>query len=117
MLADKDRIFTNLYGLHDWGLKGAMARGGWDGTNLKTNRPVRIKSAQRLRHQVNAPSAETKPTPGPAAKPAKLPRGLGLGDAVGRGLGEEEDDVGFGGLGSLGLTHRREGAENEQECE
>ena len=23
MLADKDRIFTNLYGLHDWGLKGA----------------------------------------------------------------------------------------------
>jgi NADH-quinone oxidoreductase subunit F len=32
MLADKDRIFTNLYGLHDWGLKGAYARGGWDGT-------------------------------------------------------------------------------------
>src|SRR5665213_2114276 len=32
MLADKDRIFTNLYGLHDWGLKGARARGSWDGT-------------------------------------------------------------------------------------
>src|SRR5579859_4017001 len=32
MLADKDRIFTNLYGLHDWGLKGAMARGAWDNT-------------------------------------------------------------------------------------
>jgi NADH-quinone oxidoreductase subunit F len=32
MLADKDRIFTNLYGLHDWGLEGAMARGAWDGT-------------------------------------------------------------------------------------
>jgi NADH-quinone oxidoreductase subunit F len=32
MLADKDRILTNLYGLHDWGLKGAMARGAWDGT-------------------------------------------------------------------------------------
>ena len=32
MLADKDRIFTNLYGLHDWGLEGARARGGWDGT-------------------------------------------------------------------------------------
>jgi NADH-quinone oxidoreductase subunit F len=32
MLADKDRIFTNLYGLHDWGLKGAMERGAWDGT-------------------------------------------------------------------------------------
>ena len=32
MLADKDRIFTNLYGLRDWGLKGAMARGQWDNT-------------------------------------------------------------------------------------
>jgi NADH-quinone oxidoreductase subunit F len=32
MLADKDRIFTNLYGLHDWGLAGARARGGWDGS-------------------------------------------------------------------------------------
>src|SRR5262249_36410960 len=32
MLADKDRIFTNLYGFHDWGLDGARARGGWDGT-------------------------------------------------------------------------------------
>ena len=32
MLADKDRIFLNLYGLHDWGLKGARARGAWDGT-------------------------------------------------------------------------------------
>ena len=32
MLADKDRIFTNLYGLHDPGLKGARSRGAWDGT-------------------------------------------------------------------------------------
>ena len=32
MLADKDRIFRNLYGQHDWGLKGARARGAWDGT-------------------------------------------------------------------------------------
>jgi NADH-quinone oxidoreductase subunit F len=32
MLADKDRIFTNLYGLHDWRLAGARARGDWDGT-------------------------------------------------------------------------------------
>jgi len=32
MLADKDRIFTNLYGMHDRSLKGAMARGAWDGT-------------------------------------------------------------------------------------
>jgi NADH-quinone oxidoreductase subunit F len=32
MLADKDRIFTNLYGFHDWGLEGAKKRGWWDGT-------------------------------------------------------------------------------------
>jgi NADH-quinone oxidoreductase subunit F len=32
MLQDKDRIFTNLYGQHDWGLEGARARGDWDGT-------------------------------------------------------------------------------------
>lgn len=28
-LADEDRIFTNLYGRHDWRLKGAMKRGDW----------------------------------------------------------------------------------------
>src|SRR6195952_2864335 len=32
MLADADRIFTNLYGQHDWRLAGARARGDWDGT-------------------------------------------------------------------------------------
>ncbi len=32
MLADKDRIFTNLYGQYDWRLAGARARGDWDGT-------------------------------------------------------------------------------------
>ena len=32
MLQDKDRIFTNIYGVHDKSLKGAMMRGHWDGT-------------------------------------------------------------------------------------
>jgi NADH-quinone oxidoreductase subunit F len=32
MLADKDRIFTNLYGQGDWTLAGARARGAWVGT-------------------------------------------------------------------------------------
>ncbi|RAU21281.1 NADH-quinone oxidoreductase subunit F [Paramagnetospirillum kuznetsovii] len=32
MLRDSDRIFTNLYGFHDWRLAGAKARGDWDGT-------------------------------------------------------------------------------------
>ena len=32
MLADQDRIFTNLYGQGDWGLDGAKARGAWQDT-------------------------------------------------------------------------------------
>ena len=32
MLADQDRIFTNLYGQHDWTLEGARSRGAWQGT-------------------------------------------------------------------------------------
>ena len=32
MLADKDRIFTNLYGEHDCRLPAARRRGDWDGT-------------------------------------------------------------------------------------
>ena len=32
MLADADRIFTNLYGFQDWRLKAAQARGDWDNT-------------------------------------------------------------------------------------
>jgi NADH-quinone oxidoreductase subunit F len=32
MLADKDRIFTNLYGYQPWNLSAARARGDWDNT-------------------------------------------------------------------------------------
>ena len=32
MLKDEDRIFTNIYGMHDRTLAGAKARGHWDGT-------------------------------------------------------------------------------------
>jgi NADH-quinone oxidoreductase subunit F len=32
MLADRDRVFTNLYGDGDWRLAGARSRGDWDGT-------------------------------------------------------------------------------------
>ena len=32
--------------------------GGWNATNLKTNKPVRIKSAQRLRFETDAPAAD-----------------------------------------------------------
>ncbi len=32
MLKQEDRIFQNIYGIHDKSLKGAMARGSWDNT-------------------------------------------------------------------------------------
>ena len=32
MLADKDRIFTNLYGFQPWGLESARKRGDWEDT-------------------------------------------------------------------------------------
>src|SRR5256885_14349723 len=32
MLADRDRVFTNLYGDHDWRLAGARQLGDWEGT-------------------------------------------------------------------------------------
>ncbi len=32
ILEDKDRIFTNVYGFQDWGLKAAQTRGDWDDT-------------------------------------------------------------------------------------
>ena len=38
MLGDKDRIFTNLYGVHDWRLAGARARGAWDNTKALIER-------------------------------------------------------------------------------
>jgi NADH-quinone oxidoreductase subunit F len=38
MLADKDRIFTNLYGQGDWGLEGARARGAWSDTKTFIDR-------------------------------------------------------------------------------
>jgi NADH-quinone oxidoreductase subunit F len=34
LLEDKDRIFRNIYGFHDSGLKGAISRGAWDGTKF-----------------------------------------------------------------------------------
>ena len=38
MLSDKDRIFTNVYGFQDWGLKAAQKRGDWDDTKALLSR-------------------------------------------------------------------------------
>lgn len=50
MLRDSDRIFTNLYGQHDWRLPGARKRGDWSETaSLLANGPdwiiAQIKSS------------------------------------------------------------------------
>lgn len=37
-LKDEDRIFTNLYGRHDWKLKGALQRGDWYKTKEIVNK-------------------------------------------------------------------------------
>jgi len=53
MLQDKDRIFTNIYGMHDRDLAGAKARGHWDGTKdlvgLGRDKIVDIMKASGLR--------------------------------------------------------------------
>ncbi|MEM9754691.1 MAG: NADH-quinone oxidoreductase subunit NuoF [Pseudomonadota bacterium] len=53
MLQDSDRIFTNLYGMHDRTLAGARARGHWDGTKdliaLGRDKIVEIVKASGLR--------------------------------------------------------------------
>ena len=48
MLADSDRIFTNLYGQRDWRLEGARGRGDWDA--LLTW--MRIRQTIAVMHQV-----------------------------------------------------------------
>ena len=63
ILEDKDRIFTNLYGLHDWRLEAAKRRGTWNGTadmlaqtpewicdQIKNSGPARPRR-RRLRHR------------------------------------------------------------------
>ncbi|WP_299647211.1 NADH-quinone oxidoreductase subunit NuoF [uncultured Jannaschia sp.] len=53
MLKDQDRIFTNIYGMDDRSLKGAQARGHWDGTadliGLGRDKIVEVMKASGLR--------------------------------------------------------------------
>lgn len=61
-LADQDRIFQNLYGRHDFRLKGAMARGDWYKTKeilLKDNEWIQkeiVKSGLRGRGGAGFPT-------------------------------------------------------------
>jgi len=72
-------------------------KGGWDATNLATNKKIRIKSAQRLRAKVKAPKsakgaattpsgASPKPDPAKAKKNAtRAKRGRQGGKSAGAG--------------------------------
>jgi NADH-quinone oxidoreductase subunit F len=58
MLADKDRIFTNLYGLRDWGLKGAMAGiliGGGGTIAATEGKEVELPQGSVLRVRIESP--------------------------------------------------------------
>ena len=50
MLRDEDRIFTNLYGLHDPGLPGALKRGDWSGTKELLGKGRDCSVEARARH-------------------------------------------------------------------
>ena len=79
ILEDKDRIFTNLYGFHDWGLEGAKQRGAWNATSdmiafgrdwvmaqIK-NSGLRGRGGRRVRHRaevdLHAQGRASRPSP------------------------------------------------------
>jgi NADH-quinone oxidoreductase subunit F len=49
MLRDEDRIFTNLYGFHDWRLAGARKRGDWS-----TTKEILAKGQEAIIDEVKA---------------------------------------------------------------
>ena len=51
-------------------ITGEHDNGGWDGVNMHTNRPVRIKSPQRLRKRVNVPGVNDDPKPAQGKRPS-----------------------------------------------
>ncbi len=95
--------------------------GGWDATNIHTNRKVRIKSAQKLRSRITVPPNDDEPTSAkqpvkkrltaaerktarstdggkkakatPKAKPAAKPKKLSLIDAAVQVLGESKEPM------------------------
>src|SRR5437763_17106297 len=66
MLADKDRIFKNLYGVHDWGLRGARARGAWD-----ESKALRARGADWIMGEVTTSGRRGR---GAAGFPTRLKR-------------------------------------------
>ena len=67
ILEDKDRIFTNLYGFHDWTLDGAKNRGAWNATkdmlDLGRDWIINNVKASGLRGRGGACLLYTSPSP------------------------------------------------------
>src|SRR5262249_9415239 len=62
MLSDKDRIFQNLYGRHDWRLAGAKSRGAWDGTKAILERGKDAIITEVKNSGLRGPGAPAFPT-------------------------------------------------------
>ena len=67
------------------------ARGGWDATNLRTGKKVRIKSAQRLRHETRAPGQRAPAKPDAPAGPKGGNVTMAKPDAVSAAMEAVED--------------------------
>ena len=57
-LADKDRIFTNLYGYQPWNLDAARVRGDWDNTKALLDKGVHMDASGKFRHSLALPAYE-----------------------------------------------------------
>ena len=57
MLKDQDRIFTNLYGMHERTLKGAQKRGHWDGTAALIKKRLSVGDVELERGRVDSDRA------------------------------------------------------------
>ena len=77
MLKDQDRIFTNLYGMHDRSLAGAKKRGHWNGTA-----EIIARGRDTIVEQVKASGLRGRGGAGGQLRPVQQRhRGLHLGGA------------------------------------
>jgi len=77
MLADQDRVFTNLYGQGDWRLAGARSRGAWDGTKelIHKGRDRIVQEIKARPRRRGLPDRAQMVVHAKGERPAVLPRG------------------------------------------
>jgi hypothetical protein len=95
-------------------LTGENPHGGWDGTNLKTGRAVRIRGAGRLRRRVERPPAERRESTGATTVPTvrePVPVEASIqeehGDATLPNLGDPVQNLHDGQEGDATMANRR----------